>query len=256
MTFRKISDHILLNLNKMDSSVGVCIVVHNSYYETRYCIENLIAKTNVKFRWYIVNNGSTDSRIIEYCQKLCADSNGYFKSITQQSVSAAYNHIVRIVGEEFMVIFPVNHLVNKNWLEDLLHYSKTINNSGVVSIRTGFEKLSFVPLLHTSETDPEDKLLNVHLNENNIVDGVMFLKPKILLETGYLDEHITNSGYELIELCFRISAHGFHNFYIRNQNVIKLPLSNEVLFPLRSKGGMQELKLHIEAMYKKKSFKK
>lgn len=240
----------------MECSVGVCIVVHNSYLETRCCIENLIAKTNVKFRWYIVNNGSTDSRIIEYCQKLCAESGGYFKSITQQSVSAAYNTVVRIVGEEFAVIFPTNHLVNKNWLEDLIYYSKTINNVGAVSIRTGFEKLSFVPLLHKSETDPEDKLLNVHLNENNIVDGIMCLKTEILLETGCLDEHITNSGYELIELCFRISAHGFHNFYIRNQNVIKLPLSNEVLFPLRSKGGMQELKLHIEAMYKKKSFKK
>ncbi len=240
----------------MECSVGVCVVVHNSYFETRYCIENLIAKTKVKFRWYIVNNGSTDSRIIDYCRKLCADSGGYFKSIEQSPVSVAYNHVVRIVGEEFMVIFPTNYLVNKNWLEDLIHFYKNIDNTGAVSIRTGFEKLSFVPLLHKSETEPEDKLLNVHLNDNNIVDGIMFLKPEILLQTGHLDEHIKNSGYELIELCFRISAHGFHNFYIRNQNVIKLLLSNEVLFPVRSKDGMHELKVHIEAMYKKKMFKK
>jgi len=240
----------------MESSVGLCLVVNNSYYETRYCIENLLAKTKYKFRFYIIDNGSTDGRIIEYCRKLCSESGGYFKSIEQKSVSVAFNTALRIVGEDYSVVFPVNLLVNKNWLEDLIHDAQKINNSGALSIRTGFEKVSFVPLLHKSETEPEDTLLNIHLNENNIVDGLMCFKTEILKETGYFDEHIVNSGYELIELCFRIGAHGFHNFYIRNQNLIKLHLANEVLFPPRLKNGVEELKVHINAMYKKRMFKK
>jgi hypothetical protein len=240
----------------MKSSVGVCLLVNNSYYETRYCIENLLAKTNYKFRFYIIDNGSTDARITDYCRKLCNDTQGYFSAIEQKSYSVAYNLALRICTEDYLVIFPVNCLVNKNWLEDLIHDAERINNSGALSIRSGFEKVSFVPLLHKSETEPEDKLLNVHLNENNIVDGLMCFKSKILLETGYLDEHIVNSGFELIELSFRIGAHGFHNFYIRNQNLIKLHLANEVLFPLRSKNGIQELKVHINAMYKNRIFKK
>ena len=241
----------------MEKSIAICVVTNNSYWESRYCIENLLAKTKLRFRLYVVDNGSKDTRIKDYCRKLCIDHKGYFKELPEVvSLSVAWNHAMKIVGEDKCVLFPLNCLVNHNWLEDLYYYHEVIQNVGCIGIRNGFEKLHFMPLVHSNINSQEDPLENVFISSNNSIEGVMMFDPKILLETGYLDTQLHFTGCEFLEWVFRVSALGVQNIYIRNQTLIHLHLRNEILFPKKSKDAIEELRINIEAMVKKQMFKK
>lgn len=241
----------------MVKQISVCIVTHNSYWETRYCIENLMAKTNMPYRLYIIDNASTDVRIKDYCRKVCVQNKGYFKELKDCiSLSEAWNHAIKIVGEDLCVLFPMNCLVNNNWLEDLWSSHEVIQNVGCVAIRNGFEKLHFMPMVHSDVNSQEDPLKNVFISSNNSVEGVMMFDPKILHQTGYLDTQLQFRGCEFLEWVFRVSALGFQNIYIRNQTLIQLHLNNDVLFPKKSKDAIDELRINIEAMVKKQMFKK
>lgn len=241
----------------MVKPIAVCILTNNLYFETRYVIENLIAKTKCKIRLYIFDNASTDQRIIEYCHNLCKETKGYFKALPKvESISEATNKMIKIIDQENCVLFPVNCLVNNNWLEDLLFYSKNIDNLGCISIRNTFEKVHLMPILHKTTSKPEDELKNIYITENNSVEGLMFFKRSIIDQIGLMDERLQYPGCDYLELCFRFSAHGYHNIYIRNQTLIKLNLDNQIIFPTKTKESVEELKQQIEIMYKNQKFKK
>ena len=209
------------------------------------------------FRLYIIDNASKDQRIKDYCKKLCLDKKGYFKALPEVvSLSVAYNYALKIVGEDKCVLFPLNCLVNNNWLEDLYFYHQVIQNIGCVAIRNGFEKLDFMPVLHTDINSDEDPLKNVFISSNNSVEGLFMFNHKVLNETGYLDTLLSFKGCEILEWVFRVSALGLQNIYIRNQTLIRVNLDNAVLFPSKSIDAVNELKLNIEAMVKKQMFKK
>lgn len=234
----------------MTDEIAICLITNNLYFETRYCIENLISKTQCKMRFYVLDNASSDKNIIEYCKTLCEQTGGYFhQEYSEVSVSKAMNLLLKRVSEKFCVLFPVNCFVHNHWLEDLIHFKKTIHNSGCISIRNGFEKVEFMPVLHHSPVLPEDELLNVYVTENNSVEGLMmFEKSTIDEKVGFFDEQLTEKGCEHLEFCFRFTLNGFQNFYIRKQTLIKLPLPNDVLFPKRNEHAIFELKQAVKFM--------
>lgn len=241
----------------MSEEIAICLVTHNNYWITRYAIENLLSKTRCKTRLYIVDNGSDDSKIIDYCKSICDTTGGYFRQLPEKvSYSVAINNMIRIVYQKYCVLFPINSLVHKDWLEDLYHYHQIIDNPGCLAIRNGFEKLIFMPILHKCDSLPEDELRNILISENNVVEGLFMFEREKLTEIGFFDENLKHKGYEQSDFCFRFSATGLNNIYIRNQSLIKLHLQDDVLFPKRTKDGMNELKEQIDWMIKNQIFKK
>ena len=157
--------------------VAVCVVLHNDLFISKYSIDRMLSKTNAKLRLYIIDNGSDQNEITTYLKELCNTSNGYFRTLSEKvNYSEAINKALRIVTQKYVVIFPINALVHQNWLEDLIHYQTVIPSIGVSSIKSMAEKTHFMPVIHKCDSKPEDDLLNVHITENNCVEGIMCFK--------------------------------------------------------------------------------
>jgi len=237
------------------NDVAVCIITNNSVFETIYCLERLMSTTNVNFRFHILDNASSDKRIIDYCKALCEETKGYFKPVSRRiSTAEASNLLLNTVYQQFCVTMPVNILVSNNWLEDLLTAHNSCSKSGCVSIRNGNEKLHFMPIIHEQLLSPEDILKNVHITENNIVNGLMMFDMDRLKEVGEFDERLKAPGFEFMEFCFRFSANGYKNYYIMRNSCVRTKLENEVLFPKRTEESKFQYKTQIEIMVKSKQF--
>ena len=242
----------------MKDSIAVCIVTNDLYFESRYTIENLIAKTKLKFKLYIFDNASSDNRIKDFSTALCEKKKGVYSfSETVISMPKAINFLLKQVQEKYCVIFPLNYLVHTNWLEDLISNYKIIDKPGCLSIRHSSDKLHLVPVLHYSATTFEDKLSNVYISETNAVEGLLMFDKQLLDEkVGLMNENFKNNGHEELEFTFRFSGQGFNNVYIRKQTAIKLNLQNEILFPKKTKNGFLELKEEVKNMVRSQNFKK
>lgn len=237
--------------------VGICILVHNDFFVTKLALERLLEKTHIKPRLYIVDNASTDQRVTNYCAEICNKNSGYFRILKERkNYSQAINEVLRIVSQKYCVVFPVNALVHQNWLEDLIHNLKSIPSIGIASIKSGNENVYFMPLLHNCDSMPEDELRNVLITENNAVQGILCFERSKFDKVGLFDERLQHAGFEQPEFCFRVASLGMNNIYIRKQSYVKIPLDNEVLFPKKTKEGMDEFKMNVEWMIKNQMFKK
>jgi len=237
--------------------VAVCVMVHGDMFMTKFSIERMLSKTSVKFRLYVVDNGSNDNELTGYLKDLCNKTSGYLKTVNEKKpYSIALNELLRIAYQKYVVIFPINALVHQNWLEDLIHYQTIIPTVGITSIRSGSETTHFMPLIHKCDSKPEDELKNVLITENNATEGILCLKSELLQKVGYMDEKLQHSGFEQAEFSFRIASLGLNNIYIRKQTYVRVPWENEVLFPIKTKAGMDELKMNIEWMIKNQMFRK
>jgi GT2 family glycosyltransferase len=234
--------------------VAICVVVDSDLFISKYSIERMLSKTKVKHRLYVIDNGSKDNQLIGYFIDLCNKSNGYFKSFDErQKYSVAINELLRIAYQKYVVIFPHNTLVHENWLEDLIYTHTVIPSLGVASIRNGSEATHFMPLIHHCDSKPEDELLNIHITENNSVEGILCFKTALFEKIGYFDQNLHHSGFEQAEFCFRVASLGLNNIYIRKQTCVKVPWNTQ---KIKSKEGMEELKMNIEWMIKNQMFKK
>jgi hypothetical protein len=238
-------------------TVAICIIVNNNFFEAKVCIENLLSKTKVPVKLYILNNASTDPRVSEYFVSLCMENKWQYQSTPfEYNLSMCYNSIVKLVTEKYCCIFPINIFVNRNWLEDLIFTMENVKaETGVLSIRTGTEKPFLMPILHDHPSG-EYELQHVWFTENNTVDGILFFKSDIFSKPGYFDEKLPAPGFETSEMVFRISAFGYKNYYIRNQSAAKAVIPNDLLFPRKTEESMKIFKNAIEAMVKTKQFSK
>jgi GT2 family glycosyltransferase len=174
--------------------VAICIVTHNDFFVTKLTIERLLKKTGIKPRLYLVDNGSTDQRVIDFCAEICKQNAGYFKILKEQKgYSQALNEVLRIVYQKYCVVFPINAFVHENWLEDLIENMKSIPTVGISSIRHGGEKTHFMPLIHLCDSKPEDELRNVLITENNSVEGILCFDRNKCDTIGFFDELKTSN---------------------------------------------------------------
>ncbi len=237
--------------------VAICIIVNNNFFEAKVCIDNILSKTNRPIKFYILDNSSTDPRVKEYFQNMCAENHWLYQTTPEiKNLSECYNSLIKLVTEKYCCIFPINIFVNRNWLEDLLFTIENVKaESGVLSIRTGSEKAFLMPILHDHPTG-EDELKHVWFTENNSVEGILFFKTDIFSKPGYFDEKLNAPAFEVPEMVFRISCFGYKNYYIQNQSAAKAVIRNEVLFPSKTEESLKIFKSAVETMVKTKQFSK
>jgi hypothetical protein len=78
-------------------------------------------KTSYKYRLHILDNGSIDSELQGFLQYIAKKHNGYYKHYQEaKPLSECYNFLLQTVYQENCVFFPVNSLVDYDWLEDHL----------------------------------------------------------------------------------------------------------------------------------------
>jgi len=194
--------------------------------------------------------------LIDFCESLCYEEFGvHIVENTPISMPKAKNRLLKMVEEDFVCIVPPNLLVNKFWLEQLYFtYTATIN-AGVLSIRSGKEKLEISPFLRTYDSE-DDILDNGWFHKDNSIEGILFFERAILNEVGYYDEELDAKGLEDKHFTFRCGALGHTNLYISKHSLVKIPTDNKVLFPEVSVEGLRNFRDSINEMTKTNNYKK
>lgn len=203
----------------MQEKIGVCIVGNGDSKLYNFVIENLKNTTSCSI-------------------------NIYHKDI-DGNYTETINDLLKQVQEKYCVIFPINAIVDNNWCEDLLHNIKTVNNPGIVGIRKSNDNLLLVPILF------DEELKNIWMHEDNFMNGIMMFKTNILTNDFGLFENIfETTGFESCCFSLKFFLSGLNNFYIRKQTYIPIEIENNILFPKKSKQGIQLLNEFMKANLK------
>lgn len=185
--------------------VSICLLTIDRYQMTRYCLDNLLSKTGIDLKdieLLILDNGSKDKRVIEYCKSI---ADVYIQEPINIGVSKGFNKLFRKASGDFICTIGNDITVQDNWLKDLIHYNSTINNSGISAIYCLLDKGIY------------NKRLNVFIPNSGLVYGIALWNKKLMNAIGGFDESLNGYGYEDSQFCFRAMKSGYLNYYIPNQ---------------------------------------
>ena len=196
------------------------IFLHNDSFLEEYAMDNLSTKTGL-------NIGILS------------------KKFEGDSYAEQMNTLINISDAEYIVVFSSNALVDKNWCEDLLYYSKKIVSAGCVGIQSvSNNKNQYKPLLTV-----DDDLKNVWVSENNIVEGVfMFKKSLLTKEIGMFDKLFDKTGFEQAEFSLKLAFSGYNNFYIRKQSYVEMEIARrDEVFMKKTEFGTKLINEFVKA---------
>ena len=228
------------------NSIAINVILNDSYWECRYCIENLLLKTSLSPKIYLTTNGCTDKRVSEFCMEISSLNQGsVFQLPEPKNISYATNLFLQNCKEDYLCLFPIHALVNEGWLENLLAAHKAHKDSGVVGIRHGNEKATL-----TSIIQEDDSFSEVWATEHNEVEGIMFASKEVFDKVGLFEENENITGFEQVDYCFRASSIGLKNYYALNNTCSKINIEDKFLFPKKTQESWQVYKNKVEEIVK------
>tara|TARA_R110000868_G_scaffold135181_1_gene347489 strand:+ start:271 stop:999 length:729 start_codon:yes stop_codon:yes gene_type:complete len=239
-----------------ENEVAIFMVTNDNFFETRYCIENLIQKTNVAFRLYILNFNTTDKEFISFLNHLPETVNCFVTHLTKTTMGETYNKMLDMVYQKYIVFMPYNALVNDNWIVDLIHSYNCIENSGCISIKSSTENLYLTSVLFKTIDKPKDEMRTVYANQTNTLKDFLFFGKDRLLKVGKISYVNDLNGLELSEFSFRFLGHGYINYYLKYQSCLRLRVEDELVFPTITETSKNKLKEQIEIMVNLEQYKK
>lgn len=184
---------------KMKDTIDICFVHADTFLE-QYAMETLVEKTKCSINVY--------------------------SAVIRESYADTINNLINIGDSEYVVLFQSNLLVEENWCEELLYYSKHIVNSGCVAIANAYNNdLDYQPLLTVN-----DDLKNVWVSKTNIIEGIIMVKRSLITnEIGWFDKLFDNTGFEQAEFSLKLAFAGRNNFYILKHRGLEMetPTRNE-----------------------------
>ena len=184
---------------KMKDTIDICFIHADTFLE-QYAMETLVEKTKCNINVY--------------------------SAVIRESYADTINNLINIGDSEYVVFFQSNLLVEDNWCEELLYYSKHIVNSGCVAIANAYNNdLDYQPLLTVN-----DDLKNVWVSKTNIVEGIIMVKRSLITaDIGWFDKLFDNTGFEQAEFSLKLAFSGKNNFYILKHRGLEMetPTRNE-----------------------------
>jgi hypothetical protein len=228
-------------------NISVCVVAKGNSELVKFAINNAIEKTFLFANYYF----NCDYDNFDFCKSIAEKTDGGIIQ-TKDNISKCYNELL-LNDADYYVILPINTIVNEFWLEDLVITYEKVEKSGVLSIPTGFEKLKTTTILHKTTQGSEDVLKVVYKEENNFIDGILFFSKSILDKVGKFDPNCQQAFFKN-DFSWRVGMMGYQNFYIKNQQIIELPLPDEAINPTKTIDGNKAFKLEIKQMFKTQQF--
>ena len=205
---------------------------------------------------YILNNATTDKRLLRFCDSICQAEGGlHIVKDTQVSYATAKNELLSAVKEPYVCFFPANLLLDDYWLDELHYIYDNVSDAGILSIRSKSERVELSAYVFGMKTG-EDKMENAWFTENNSVEGLMFFSYDIVEKVGVYDCELGAKGFEDDDYSFRVSAIGKKNFYIMKQFACPIEVHSDVIFPKKTIEGLKNFKANIEQMFKTKEYTK
>jgi GT2 family glycosyltransferase len=200
--------------------ISVCLLTIDRYWTTKYVIETFLSNTELEIELLVLDNGSSDMRTIEFVENLIASKKfnnlikaGTIREVKNIGVAQGLNKLIKESSGEYICIVGNDILLNKNWLNDLLYYNKTIKDSGITAIHSIKSKGKFSPLL-----DITDEFINVWKTEDSAVYGTLFFNKSLLDIVGIFDDRLSKYGLWDSQYCWRLCQLGYNNFYIPEQS--------------------------------------
>lgn len=192
--------------------VSICMLNIDRYWLSRYVIENNLSLCGVpldEIEILILDNGSTDKRMIDYAASI---ADVHIIEESNIGVAKGYNKLFRIAKGDFICLPNTDIIMGKDWLKDLIYFNKKIEKSGITGIHCESDK---------------GRLINyngkmIWQRENNTIDGVTLFHKKMFEVVGGFDESFSKYGFEDNEYAIRMSLLGYANYYIPFQYGVHL----------------------------------
>lgn len=204
--------------------ITVCLLTIDRYWTTKYVIESFLKATELEIELLVLDNGSSDTRAIEFIEGLIESKKfsnllkvGTIKESENIGVAQGFNKLIKEASGDYICITGNDILLNKNWLNHLLYYNKTIKNSGITAIHSVKNRGKYSPLL-----DVHDEFVNVWKTEDNAVYGTWLFNKTLIEEVGLFDERIGKYGLWDSQFCWRACQLGYNNYYIPEQHGLHL----------------------------------
>lgn len=234
------------------------------YWMTRYTLENLLAKAlrfqddkyhpAYEIELLILDNGSKDERVIEYCKEV---ADVFIPMSENIGVARGFNELFKRSTGDYICLVGNDIILNEGWLQDLVQHNDNIDKSGITAIHCVLAKGDYTPL----PSNQGESLTRVWAPKTNLVYGVSLFKRTMLQTVGGFDENFGLYGCEDTQLAFRVSHSGFHNYYIPNQYSTHIGSDFEQSSEYRTmknnnlRIAENYLKESIERMFKSKNYK-
>lgn len=229
--------------------VSILLLTIDRYQMTKYCVTNAILNSGLKpeeIELLVLDNGSKDRRIIDFCKKISTVHIAMQKNI---GVAAGYNLLLKASTGEYLCTIGNDIYLQPGWLTDLIQYSESIKKSGISGIHCVFEKGIY------------DASKDVYVPQNAMIYSTTFFKRSLLNDIGGFDEKLSIYGCEDSQLAWRAAMSGYLNYYVPNQSSTHLGddlnCSNEYR---RAKSeslvkNTEILKKTLDIMHKTKNYK-
>ena len=215
------------NPRKEDPLVTVIVVHHRGHEILQRCLESLFNSNYDNFKVILVDNGSEDGSV-EYVEKLYHEKLEVIRSEVNLGFAKGYNLVLGKVNSKYVVLLNDDTVLDSNWLKFLVQASEKNPSIGscqpkLKSFTTsnyfeyngacgGMLDIYGTPLCRGRIFDfaEEDKGQYDTTAEVFWASGAaMFLRTKVLRETGLLDEMLY-AHMEEIDLSWRMRLLGYH----------------------------------------------
>ena len=208
------------------SGVDIIIPVYNSFLDVKRCLESLLSyTTSPNFNIYIIDDLSTDPRLIRYLEYMQNNVNNFnlIKNSENLGFVKSVNKGIKLSKND-IVLLNSDTMVSSNWLNEILTCAYIDDKIGTVTPLSNNATICSVPDLCRYNDIPfgytvqqfSNLIYNVSKNLNMgyviIPTGVgfcLFIKRKVIDEVGLFDE-IYGRGYnEENDFCMRALEKGY-----------------------------------------------
>lgn len=122
--------------------VSIYVVSHNRYEQLKHCVESFFA-TNMypkdKIELIIIDNASTDSRVIDYIENLQPDCDNYKYQLNKENdypycMKIAKNQARRLASGDYIIDSPDDHafVAKTDWIRQSIDFLKNNEKVGCV----------------------------------------------------------------------------------------------------------------------------
>ena len=210
---------------KGNRSVDIILPVFNAYEEFKTCIQSIKKWTDLKkHRIIILNDCSTDPRIVPFLEQLRTDGCLVIHNTKNQGFSATINTGLAQSKDRDVILLNSDTIVTKNWVEKLSVCAYNSPLTATVTPLSNDATLCSVPYFGQANRIPKgftvdgyaDLIEKISLKKYPVIPVAigfcMYVKRTVIRRIGGFDAETFGKGYgEENDFCYRACMLGYHH---------------------------------------------
>lgn len=204
--------------------ITIIVPVYNAYEETKECIEYVLMNTDFPYRLMLINDCSTDERIVPLLKKYEGNENVIIVQNEKNLGFVGTTNYGITHSENDVVFLNSDTKVTKGWLRKLAIAAYHIDNVATVTPFSNAAGAFSVPVMGENKDMPDGfdlEAMSVAVERSSELDYVnvptgngycMYVTRKAIDKVGILDVEAFSRGYgEENDFCMRAKNAGFIN---------------------------------------------